>query len=128
MNIKFCSSFKTQRKYISFYLSLPKFRAEVKTIFNIGKNSELNRYLSRTKLMAHTYDIPVTNQSPQKQQSNELTNIMILYPSYKSKVFKWNKAGLDEENHFTSSIRHDKSFCCSRFDVNWKFKESHRFR
>ena len=68
------------------------------------------------------------NQSPQKQQLNELRNIMIIYPSYKSKVFKWNKSGLDEENRVTSNIKDDKSFGCSRFDVKWKFKESHRFR
>ena len=97
-------------------------------MFNIGKNSDLNRYLSRTNLMSRTYDIPMTNQSPQKQQLNELRNIMIIYPSYKSKVFKWNKSGFDEENHFAPNIKDDKSFGCSRFDVSWKFNESHRFR
>ena len=124
----FLVSLKLEENIFLFYLSLPKFRSEVKTMFNIGKHSELNRYLSKANLMSRTYDIPVTNQSPRKQQLNELRNIMIFYPSYKTKVFKWNKSGLDEENRVTSNIKDDKSFGCSRFDVKWKFKESHRFR
>ena len=127
MNI-FLLSLQIEENILLFYLSLPKFRSEVKTMFNIGKNSELNRYVSRTNLMSRTYDIPATNQSPQKQQLFELSNIMIFYPSYKSKVFKWNKSGLDEENHFNSNIKDDKSLGCNRFDVTWKFKESHKYR
>ena len=97
-------------------------------MLNLG-GSGFNRYLSRANFAtSQAYDLYPTSVSPPKQQSEKESkkaqNVVISYPTYTSRLLKWNQSrSKDLERYASHYVNHDM-FPYNQPTSTWRYRDS----